>query len=304
MRGLQSTKHNTARGRRRWAALLVALLTLALAVGAALLTGTGTGPLARGVESASFSSGALLGGLARALPLGYAFGAGMVASVNPCGFALLPAYLGLYLGTAAAPESPEPVLFRLLRAARVSGMMTLGFVLLFGVTGLVLSVFTYGIARYFPWLGLMVGVMLVLVAGGMLGGGEVRATVGERLAGRLGAGTRRSGNAGYLAYGVAYAAASLGCTLPIFLSVVASALTSGGWASGALGFVLYGLGMGAVIATLTLGTALLRYSLLGNARRAGRYVHAVGAILLLLLAGAYVVYYWLTLGGILSDVLA
>ena len=28
----------------------------------------------------------------------FAFGAGMVALINPCGFGLLPAYLGVFLG--------------------------------------------------------------------------------------------------------------------------------------------------------------------------------------------------------------
>ena len=36
--------------------------------------------------------------LAAVLPFGFAFGVGMVAAVNPCGFAMLPAYLSLYLG--------------------------------------------------------------------------------------------------------------------------------------------------------------------------------------------------------------
>jgi len=31
-------------------------------------------------------------------PLAFAFGAGMVATVNPCGFAMLPAYLSFFLG--------------------------------------------------------------------------------------------------------------------------------------------------------------------------------------------------------------
>ena len=31
-------------------------------------------------------------------PLAYAFGVGMVATVNPCGFAMLPAYLSFFLG--------------------------------------------------------------------------------------------------------------------------------------------------------------------------------------------------------------
>jgi cytochrome c-type biogenesis protein len=37
--------------------------------------------------------------LAAVLPFGFAFGVGMMAAVNPCGFARLPAYLSLYLGT-------------------------------------------------------------------------------------------------------------------------------------------------------------------------------------------------------------
>ncbi len=36
--------------------------------------------------------------LAVLLPFGYSFGAGMVSTVNPCGFSMLPAYLSLYLG--------------------------------------------------------------------------------------------------------------------------------------------------------------------------------------------------------------
>ena len=31
-------------------------------------------------------------------PLAYAFGVGMVATFNPCGFAMLPAYLSYFLG--------------------------------------------------------------------------------------------------------------------------------------------------------------------------------------------------------------
>ena len=41
----------------------------------------------------------LVSNISTLIPLGYAFGAGMVSAVNPCGFAMLPAYLGLYLGT-------------------------------------------------------------------------------------------------------------------------------------------------------------------------------------------------------------
>ncbi len=79
------------------------------------------------------------------IPLGYAFGAGMVSTVNPCGFAMLPAYLGLYLGSrnlaAVAPAGVSPsdgdttslsMPSQLTRAVLVSLVITGGFLLLFG----------------------------------------------------------------------------------------------------------------------------------------------------------------------------
>ena len=39
-----------------------------------------------------------MAGLSTLLPVGYAFSAGMVASVNPCGFLLLPSYILYHLG--------------------------------------------------------------------------------------------------------------------------------------------------------------------------------------------------------------
>ena len=50
------------------------------------------------VESLSGGSSSVLGDLGLLAPMGFAFAAGMASAVNPCGFAMLPAYLGLYLG--------------------------------------------------------------------------------------------------------------------------------------------------------------------------------------------------------------
>ena len=37
--------------------------------------------------------------------LALAFSAGMIATVNPCGFAMLPAYLSYFLGLEAGSQS-------------------------------------------------------------------------------------------------------------------------------------------------------------------------------------------------------
>src|SRR5260370_41757000 len=65
-----------------------------------------------GVDQVVARPTAALGPVGGLLPLGYAFAAGMLAAANPCGFALLPGYLGLYLGSLEAPPSPARPLGR------------------------------------------------------------------------------------------------------------------------------------------------------------------------------------------------
>ncbi len=278
----------------RW---LVPVLALAAAVVAALLTGQGIGPITGGVESAAFSSANLLRQVVSIVPVGYAVGAGMVAAFNPCGFAMLPSYLGLYLGTGDRPEENR-LGRRSLRALTVGGTVTVSFVLLFGIAGVLLSLATTAIARYLPWAGLAVGVVMVLAAGRLLSGGTLYASFGDRLADRMGATARQPRLRGYFAYGLGYGLASLSCTLPIFLAVVGSALATRGLLAAALQFVFYALGMGLVISLLTLGVALFKHAAVRSVRRLMPVIQPL-SVLLLLAAGTYIVYYWLTIGGLL-----
>ena len=280
---------------RVWLGGLLSLAALAVVVSAALATGNSAGGPVVVVERLSGASTTLLQAIATGLPAGYAFGAGMVAAVNPCGFALLPAYLGLYLGADTRPGGWRAIP----RALAVSGVVTLSFVLLFGTAGLVLSAATSAVAVYFPWAGLVVGVLLVLASGRMLAGRPVYATFGNRLADRMGAAARREGLWGYAAYGLAYGLASLGCTLPIFLTVVGSALVVRGFLAGLLEFLLYGLGMGFLLGVLTLVAAGFKLGALAPVRAFTRYANPASAALLLV-TGAYVAYYWLTLGGLIG----
>src|SRR5262249_15605730 len=126
-----------------------ALLALSIALAAALAARRGTGDL-NGLEAFSAASTNLLSGLAAGIPLGYAFGAGMVSAANPCGFVLLPTYLGLYLGSE---EGGGSVAGRLGRALVISISVTLSFVVLFGVVGLALGATTAALAAAFPWWG-------------------------------------------------------------------------------------------------------------------------------------------------------
>ncbi len=280
---------------------LAVLLAYGAAVTAALLTGSGIGGVNLAVESFSSASSNALSLVTTALPVGYAFGAGMVAAVNPCGFALLPAYLGLYIGQGVASSTRQGLRRRWLQAVGISAAVTLSFVILFGVTGLLFSLASLAVAGYLPWAGLAIGVALVLVGGQMLRGGGIYTTLGERVADRLGRTASRPDVRGYLAYGLAYGIASLSCTLPIFLAVVGTALSSSGFLVATSEFLLYALGMGTVLSVLTLSTVSLSQAGIARVRAVAKFIQPVSAVLVLM-AGAYVIYYWLTLGGLLRSI--
>ncbi|MGH2410453.1 MAG: cytochrome c biogenesis protein CcdA, partial [Chloroflexota bacterium] len=99
-----------------------------------------------------------------------------------------------------------------------------------------------------------------------------------------------------VAYGIAYALASLGCTLPIFLMVVGTSVASAPLA-GLAQFVAYGLGMGVVLTAVAVSAAVFR-GIVGLAlRRLVPYVRQVSA-LLLVVAGGYVL--WVDLPRVLA----
>ena len=67
-----------------------------------------------------------------------AFTAGMVATVNPCGFAMLPAYLSYFLGLGPATDSGEPPVAGVGRALVVSAAVSLGFLAVFAGLGVLI----------------------------------------------------------------------------------------------------------------------------------------------------------------------
>src|SRR5262249_55416196 len=118
-------------------------------------------------------------------------------------------------------------------------------------------------------------------------------------AGRLDRIASAPGVTGAAAFGLAFALTSLGCTLPLFLSVLGASLTTASPLAALAAVTLFGLGLSAVLVGLGLAAALLGTATLSRARGAGRLVGGAAAALLLL-GGVYAAYYWLTVGGLLG----
>ena len=273
--------------------LLVGGAAVGIAAVGAFLTGSGadaTGGVNAFVEGLSGRSGS---GLESIGLFGFVFAAGMVSTVNPCGFAMLPAYLGLYLGAADAKGRTASVPAKLLQAAIVGLLVTSGVLLLFGSVGILLSAGLTAIRSVIPWLGLIIGIVLAFAGAWIMLGGKVNIGAFSRVASHMGD-AREVNLKSYFLFGLSYGTASLSCTLPIFIAVVGIGSTDSFFRS-LWQFVLYGLGMGTVILVLTLGMAVFKGAMVGGLRRALPYIQPVSAAIMLV-AGAYIVFYWLTLG--------
>lgn len=221
--------------------------------------------------------------------MGLAFSAGMVAFFNPCSYALLPAYISYYLGKSSKEEKAESPLRKGFEGAGVGAMATLGFLSVFVIIGVLISLVSSEIGPYLSWLILGVGAIFIILGGLWLVGAPLsfphalRASIGHT-------------HLSFYFFGVAYALGSAACVLPIFLMVTLSALTTGGFLSGLLIFISYALGMGIMMVGVAVAVALSKDMLLRHLPAMMKYVHKAGA-LILITAGIYLIYFWYTTFG-------
>ena len=218
--------------------------------------------------------------------LALAFSAGMVATVNPCGFALLPAYLSYFLGLEQPEDATGSAARRspVLRALVVSAAVTAGFLVVFGIMGLAWSSVSSAIGQRLPWFTLVIGIGLVVLGIAVLRGFEPTVRLPH-------VDMDRSGRelVTMFLYGISYAVASLSCTIPVFISLVSVTL-DGSFAQSLGAFVAYGLGMGMTLGILTMAVALARTGVVTAFRRILPHMQAISGVLLVLV-GLFVGYY-------------
>ena len=226
------------------------------------------------------------------LPVGYAFSAGMVASVNPCGFMLLPSYILYHLGIEKTNFYEQSTQTRVLKALYLGGVATLGIVAVFTLTGSIVAAGGYWLNAVFPYARAVIGVGMIVLGAWLVITGK---SLGLMIASRVAITPQRNVGNVFL-YGIVYAIGSLSCTLPIFLVVVGGALSSQEWGNAVSQFVGYSLGMALVFIIVTVGAALVRQAIVQKLRNTVRYVHRFSA-LLLIGAGGYLVYDWIALAA-------
>ena len=208
------------------------------------------------------------------MAFGLAFSAGALSVANPCALAMVPAYVAVRAQTAARGAAPALIV------NGVTGLL-LGFVGVFTLVGLALSLAGRALFQLVPFVAGAIGLALVWVG--------VRTLLGRPLHVPLPALAIRGGMESLRAqvvFGATYGLASLGCAFPVFLAYTVSiaGATPLAFAANLVAFAA-GAAMTLLLVVMVAVTAQGAASWLP-----GRELARYGGGLLVTLAGLYVAY--------------
>ncbi|WP_253738771.1 cell envelope integrity protein CreD [Halohasta salina] len=205
--------------------------------------------------------------------IGLAVGTGVATFFSPCAYALLPGYVGVYLGSGDDGSLASDAIHGLAAAV--------GVLVVVGVTIAAIAAVGEPIRRLVTWVEPLVGVALAVFGLLLLRGSAV--------GWHLPLPEQRPGVVGFGIFGGVYAIAAVGCVAPLFFGLVLNALRAGitetllvvGVYGGTIAALLLGstfaIGMGYELAELKLA----RLSVVGQ-RLGGGLLVVAGAIQLAL----------------------
>ena len=214
----------------------------------------------------------------------YSFLLGVLAAVNPCGFALLPAYLLYFLELDNSGERGTQRA-SLRRALIVSSAVSSGFIAVFLIVGTISRLFTQWLELNAKYAGFAIGIALIFIGLAMLAGWKPPLTTPNISGGR-----DRTFPAMFL-FGVAYAVASIGCTIGFLTTAIFGTIGTKGFTSGVISIGLYGVGMALLVSALTVTLAFAQSGLLRFLRGGLRYIERLAGGFIVL-TGAYLTWYW------------
>lgn len=216
----------------------------------------------------------------------WAFVAGAAAFFSACSFVVLPAYLAHFFGKAGTERR---LMQHLARGALAGILVMLGFLAVFGVIGLGITLFGRWLAAYIPGISIGLGIGLVLFGIVMLSGKTIDVNLPAKH-------PKLRNNFSFLTFGIVYGTASAGCTLPVFLAVVSAAVSTDP-ATGFLSFISYASGMGLIMLAVSVAAAASKGAFTKRIVGLAPLMKKLSAVLIIAM-GAYLVYYQLAAGRI------
>lgn len=222
--------------------------------------------------------------------LGYSFIAGVLAAINPCGIVMLPAYLSLYV-YSNSDDNDITTSKKIRNSLNIILFVGVGFVALFSLSAVIVSLSSELVGDLIPFLSILLSMLILYFGIGELKGEQIFSSKISSLSSKIG-NPKNTNPIGFILFGVSYGLASVGCALPIFISVVTKSINAQSNQRIFLDFISYSLGMLSVIAILTAATFISINSTkrLNNFFRKWSYL-VFG--IFLTFAGIFMLSYWI-----------
>ena len=247
--------------------------------------------------------------------IGFAFSAGAVAFLNPCGFAMIPTYISYFVESDYYSSQRQTttnrnlglISVRRLSKGGLAGLLaTAAFIAIFGLTGIAISSLGIGIAKFLPWVAVSSDVVIIGIGVAKALGKTIHVNIPSprgliyNIHGNHGNNDgKKPGYANFFLFGIGYSIASLSCTLPLFLLIVFQGLSAGGIREGSIVFTTYALGMGSVMIAISLAISASNQTFVKWLRKLAPKMNFITGVVLIL-AGSYLIYYNLVIGKLLS----
>ena len=222
------------------------------------------------------------------IPFYFAFTAGAIAAFNPCGIAMFPAYVGFRLSSKKNINGTFDIL---VEGFKLGALLTLGFVVVFSVIGLLMVIGFKVVGHLLPFASVLTGITLTGL-GFWLIVTKRNLFVAPQFLSVFGQGNDYRNT---FLFGIAYAITSVSCALPIFLSaigvVMGSSLSTYSLTRIMASSLTYSFGMGTIMVTVTLLSLYFEEVVSRWLNKLVLYFQTFGKIAMVL-AGSYILWYW------------
>ena len=212
--------------------------------------------------------------------LSLAYSAGLLAVLAPCALPMLPSFVSYFMNKEDEESS--------LMSALVFGFITVaGFLTVFLGIGILPSFAINMISSRISLVTPFIGAILII-----LGLGHMFSDVFYNIPVLLTKAPEGTGYKAFYLYGLGYGAASMACSFPVFVLLVLQSASAGGFVSILLMFLAYGLGAATVLVPLSVALTFSREIIYQRLMAVLPHMKKINAAILIL-AGAYMIYYGL-----------
>lgn len=216
----------------------------------------------------------------------FSFIQGVLAFLAPCAVALLPGYIVAFISRNSQGDST--VLKRMYRGLKLALLSIAGILLIYAVAGALIIFASQLLKDYMKWITIGMGAVLIVLGFLMVIGKNISFSLNMNSA------THKTEAVEAFVFGIAYAIGALGCLFPLFLVVATQAMAAPTAWQGASFIGAYFAGIsGMMIATILLST-FAKDLLMKYLRKILPHMERITGGLLIL-AGAYVIYYQMAL---------